>query len=102
MKSKISVEFVEEMLRKHLPQQKDKVGQAMEYSLFNGGKRFRPLLLLNTAKAVGKRVNENACLLACALECIHTYSMIHDDLPAMDTDELRRGVRNVRTAFGGS
>lgn len=43
MKSKISVEFVEEMLRKHLPQQKDKVGQAMEYSLFNGGKRFRPL-----------------------------------------------------------
>lgn len=100
MKSKISVEFVEEMLRKHLPQQKDKVGQAMEYSLFNGGKRFRPLLLLNTAKAVGKRVNENACLLACALECIHTYSMIHDDLPAMDNDELRRGVRTCHLQYG--
>ncbi len=68
MKSKISVETIDEMLKKHLPELNDKVKQAMEYSLFSGGKRFRPLLLLNTAQAVGKKVTDNAELLAKALE----------------------------------
>lgn len=98
--TKITAETIDELLRKFLPNKNDKVQQAMEYSLFSGGKRFRPLLLLNTAKAVGKRLNDNAYRLAAALEYIHTYSMIHDDLPAMDNDELRRGVRTCHLQFG--
>lgn len=64
--------------------------EAMRYSLFAGGKRIRPVLCLAACEALhGDPV---PCLpLACALECIHTYSLIHDDLPAMDNDELRRG-----------
>ncbi|MGN1066232.1 MAG: polyprenyl synthetase family protein [Candidatus Fimimonas sp.] len=99
-KNKIPVEKIDELLRKYLPQKNDKVVQAMEYSLFSGGKRFRPLLLLNTALAVGKKVNENAERLAVALEYVHTYSLIHDDLPAMDNDELRRGRRTCHLQFG--
>lgn len=100
MKTKITVESIDEVLRKYLPKFSDKVQQAMEYSLFSGGKRFRPLLLLNTAQAVGKKLNENAYHLAAALEYVHTYSLIHDDLPAMDNDELRRGVRTCHMQFG--
>ena len=100
MKTKITVKAIEKMLKEHLPQLNDKVGQAMEYSLLSGGKRFRPLLLLNTAKAVGKRITQNACLLACALEYVHTYSLIHDDLPAMDNDDLRRGKRSCHMQYG--
>ena len=100
MKTKITVKAIEKMLKEHLPQLNDKVGQAMEYSLLSGGKRFRPLLLLNTAKAVGKRVTQNACLLSCALEYVHTYSLIHDDLPAMDNDDLRRGKRSCHMQYG--
>lgn len=99
MKTKITVETIDEMLRQHLPKISDKVAQAMEYSLFTGGKRFRPILLLSTAQAVGK-LNSNAELLACALEYVHTYSLIHDDLPAMDNDEFRRGVRTCHMQFG--
>ena len=100
MKNEFTVEMIDEMLRKHLPKTSDKVEQAVEYSLFSGGKRFRPLLLLNTAKAVGKRKNSNAELLAVALEYVHTYSLIHDDLPAMDNDDVRRGVRTCHLQFG--
>lgn len=100
MKTKITAETIDELLHKYLPSTQDKVEQAMEYSLFSGGKRFRPLLLLNTAQAVGKRLNENAYRLAVALEYIHTYSLIHDDLPAMDNDELRRGRRTCHLQFG--
>jgi geranylgeranyl diphosphate synthase type II len=64
--------------------------EAMRYSLMSGGKRVRPILLLAGAQAVGS--DQKALLpAACALECIHTYSLIHDDLPAMDNDDLRRG-----------
>lgn len=100
MKNKISVELIDELLRRHLPKLSDKVEQAVEYSLFSGGKRFRPLLLLSTAQAVNKRKNTNAELLAVALEYVHTYSLIHDDLPAMDNDDLRRGVRTCHLQFG--
>ena len=98
--NKITVEFIDECLRKYLPKEGGKVQQAMEYSLFSGGKRFRPLLLLNTAFAVSGKISDNACLLATALEYVHTYSLIHDDLPAMDNDELRRGVRTCHLQFG--
>jgi geranylgeranyl diphosphate synthase type II len=62
----------------------------MRYSLFSGGKRLRPVLCLAAAEACGGSIN-NAMPLACAVECIHTYSLIHDDLPAMDNDDYRRG-----------
>lgn len=67
--------------------------EAMRYSLFAGGKRVRPILCLAAGQAIEKRPDPDSDLLpiACALECIHTYSLIHDDLPAMDNDDLRRG-----------
>jgi len=73
--------------------------EAMRYSLYAGGKRVRPVLCLAAAEALGA---EPAPLLplACALECIHTYSLIHDDLPAMDDDDLRRGKPTNHVVFG--
>ena len=71
----------------------------MRYSLLAGGKRIRPVLALATAEALG-RPPEEVLPLACALEMIHTYSLIHDDLPAMDDDELRRGKPTCHVAFG--
>ncbi len=73
--------------------------EAMEYSLLAGGKRIRPVLALATAKAIG-RPTEEMLPLAAALELIHTYSLIHDDLPAMDDDELRRGRPTCHIAYG--
>ncbi len=73
--------------------------EAMRYSLLAGGKRIRPVLALATASAVG-RAPESVLPLAAALELIHTYSLIHDDLPAMDDDELRRGRPTCHDKFG--
>jgi geranylgeranyl diphosphate synthase type II len=75
------------------------IHQAMRYSLFAGGKRMRPALCLAAAAACGGR--EAAALpFACAVECIHTYSLIHDDLPAMDNDDFRRGKPTNHKVFG--
>ncbi len=76
-----------------------KLGQAMRYSLFSGGKRIRPILALASGEAVGATV-ERVLPFACALEMIHTYSLIHDDLPAMDDDDLRRGKPTNHIVFG--
>ena len=73
--------------------------EAMRYSLLAGGKRIRPVLVLATADALG-RDSEHALPLAAAIEMIHTYSLIHDDLPAMDDDDLRRGKPTCHVAFG--
>jgi geranylgeranyl diphosphate synthase type II len=73
--------------------------EAMRYSLLAGGKRIRPVLALATARATG-RDPEEVLPLAGALELIHTYSLIHDDLPAMDDDDLRRGRPTCHKAFG--
>jgi geranylgeranyl diphosphate synthase type II len=73
--------------------------EAMRYSLLAGGKRIRPVLALATAEAVGRPPDE-VLPLAAAIEMIHTYSLIHDDLPAMDDDELRRGKPTCHVAFG--
>ncbi|MEA2225528.1 MAG: geranylgeranyl diphosphate synthase, type, partial [Solirubrobacteraceae bacterium] len=73
--------------------------EAMRYSLLAGGKRIRPVLALATARAVGLEPGE-VMPLAAALELIHTYSLIHDDLPAMDDDELRRGQPTCHVKFG--
>jgi geranylgeranyl diphosphate synthase type II len=73
--------------------------EAMRYSLLAGGKRIRPVLALATARAVGLEQHE-VLPLAGAIELIHTYSLIHDDLPAMDDDELRRGQPTCHVKFG--
>lgn len=73
--------------------------EAMRYSIFAGGKRIRPILLLAACDAVGGQL-ESALPAACAVEMIHTYSLIHDDLPAMDDDDLRRGVPTNHCVYG--
>jgi geranylgeranyl diphosphate synthase type II len=73
--------------------------EAMRYSLLAGGKRIRPVLALATAEAVGREPT-SVLPLAAALELVHTYSLIHDDLPAMDDDELRRGRPTCHVAYG--
>ena len=75
------------------------IHRAMRYSLFAGGKRIRPLLAMAAAEVVAEQADgiENA---ACALELIHTYSLIHDDLPALDNDDLRRGRPTCHKVFG--
>src|SRR3984957_1704525 len=75
------------------------IHKAMRYSLFAGGKRMRPALCLAAAAACGG-ANAAAMPLACAVECIHTYSLIHDDLPAMDNDDYRRGKLTNHKVFG--
>lgn len=73
--------------------------EAMNYSLLAGGKRIRPILFLASLEALGKDSAPYVDL-ACALECVHTYSLIHDDLPAMDDDDLRRGKPTNHTVYG--
>jgi geranylgeranyl diphosphate synthase, type II len=73
--------------------------EAMRYSLLGGGKRVRPVLSLATARALGAEP-KRFLPVACAIELIHTYSLIHDDLPAMDDDELRRGLPTAHVKYG--
>ena len=83
-------------LRSHAPRS---LIEAMEYSLMAPGKRLRPLLCILAAEAVGSSI-EKALPAGCALEMVHTYSLIHDDLPAMDDDDLRRGLPTCHKKFG--
>jgi geranylgeranyl diphosphate synthase, type II len=97
-----STQAVERGLHRFLPRESAKpktIHQAMRYSLFAGGKRLRPALCLAAAQACGGAW-EPALPLACAVECIHTYSLIHDDLPAMDNDDFRRGKLTNHKVFG--
>ena len=82
-----------------LPPEVEQLGAAMRYSLFAGGKRLRPILALASAEAVGADPRA-AMPAACAIEFIHTYSLIHDDLPAMDDDDWRRGQPTSHKVFG--
>src|SRR4051794_17963741 len=89
-------------LDRFLPSEKTKpatIHKAMRYSLFAGGKRMRPAVCLAAAAACGGR-EADAIPLACAVECIHTYSLVHDDLPAMDNDDFRRGKPTNHKVFG--
>lgn len=93
---------VNRALDKFLPSEKIKpatIHKAMRYSLFAGGKRMRPAVLLAAAEVCGGK-DSDAMPLACAVECIHTYSLIHDDLPAMDNDDFRRGKPTNHKVFG--
>lgn len=90
---KNDVRKIEYSLLSFLPETKDgqyEVVDAMKYSIVNGGKRIRPVLALEFAKACGG-TRDDCIPLACALEYVHTYSLIHDDLPCMDNDDMRRG-----------
>lgn len=94
--------LVNEALDRFLPAESVRpatIHKAMRYSLFAGGKRIRPALCLAAAEACGGR-DADALPAACAVECIHTYSLIHDDLPAMDNDDFRRGKPTNHKAFG--
>jgi len=75
------------------------IHEAMRYSLFAGGKRLRPILCLAAAEACGGKL-PRALPLAAAIECIHTYSLVHDDLPSMDNDDFRRGRPTCHRVFG--
>jgi geranylgeranyl diphosphate synthase, type II len=75
------------------------IHKAMRYSLFAGGKRLRPILCLAAAECCEGKVPD-ALPLACAMECIHTYSLVHDDLPSMDNDDFRRGRATCHKVFG--
>ncbi len=77
-----------------------KLQEALLYSLEAGGKRLRPMLVFQTVEAFGKEVTEGVLACGAALEMLHTYSLIHDDLPAMDNDDLRRGVPTNHKVFG--
>ena len=93
---------IEQALEQAVPEQKDfppVIFEAMRYSLLAGGKRLRPMMVLAACEAVGGK-KEDALPFACALEMIHTYSLIHDDLPAMDNDDYRRGRLTNHKVFG--
>ena len=94
--------LIERALDRYLPKAKAKpatLHQAMRYSLFAGGKRLRPILCLAAAEACRGKIG-NALPLGCAMECIHTYSLVHDDLPSMDNDDFRRGRPTCHKIFG--
>lgn len=93
---------VDEALQRWVPREStlpESIHKAMRYSLFAGGKRIRPILCIAAAETVSDSpVGIESC--ACTLELIHTYSLIHDDLPALDNDDLRRGVPTCHKVFG--
>ena len=96
------LQLVDDALQRLLPSsdtQPTSIHEAMRYSVFAGGKRIRPILCLETARIFGSDVTP-ALHPACAIEFIHTYSLIHDDLPALDNDDLRRGKPTSHKKFG--
>lgn len=95
-------DLIDSHLDAHLPSDLEnpaKIHESMRYSVFAGGKRLRPILTLAAAEACGG-TETNALFPACATELLHTYSLVHDDLPAMDDDDLRRGRPTSHKVFG--
>ena len=78
----------------------DVIGEAVRYSLLGGGKRLRGLLFLAAYRSGGGGRQSDACMLAAAIEVVHAYSLVHDDLPCMDNDDVRRGRPTLHRAFG--
>ena len=99
---KIKSDYIEDLLKKYMPKEdgyQSTIMEAMNYSLKAGGKRLRPILTLEACKVVGGN-EEDAIPFAMAIEMIHTYSLIHDDLPALDNDNLRRGKPTNHKVYG--
>ena len=95
-------DLVDKALDRYLPSAREypvSIHRAMRYSVFSGGKRIRPILAMESAMACGGKA-EKALPVACAIEFIHTYSLIHDDLPSMDDDDYRRGRLTCHKVFG--
>lgn len=94
---------IEDILRKHLPEESGyykTVIEAINYSITGGGKRIRPMLMQETYRLFGGEDNEILHSFMVAIEMIHTYSLVHDDLPAMDNDEYRRGRKTTHMEYG--
>lgn len=98
MKNNIEVGAIDNIINQYI-QQYGIVPEEIDYALNGGGKRVRPMLLLDTAMSIGN-VDDCVYRMAVALECVHTYSLIHDDLPSMDNDDIRRGRPTVHKQFG--
>ena len=90
--------FLEKKLAEEVEDKK--ISQIMAYSVMAGGKRLRPLLFLATLNSLGKEITDKEIRIACGIELIHTYSLIHDDLPAMDNDDYRRGKLTSHKKWG--
>ena len=90
--------YLDRLFTSDVPWQK--LNESMRYSVLSGGKRIRPVLTLEVARLGGIRDWHSALPFACALELVHTYSLIHDDLPSMDDDELRRGKPTNHVVYG--
>ena len=93
---------IETALKHYLPQTgglQERLVQSMTYSLLDGGKRIRPILVLEFNRLCGGS-QEAAMPFACAVEMVHTYSLIHDDLPCMDNDDMRRGKPSNHKVYG--
>ena len=99
---KQKIDYIETLLNKYMPKEEGyqkTIIESMNYSLKAGGKRLRPILTLESCKIVGGK-EEDAIPFAIAIEMIHTYSLIHDDLPSLDNDDLRRGKPTNHKVFG--
>ena len=97
------IQYIEDIINLSLPREdsfQKTIFEAMEYSLLAGGKRIRPMLMLETYKLFGGTNHELIKPFMAAIEMIHTYSLVHDDLPAMDNDEYRRGRKTTHVVFG--
>lgn len=97
------IRYIEDVIKSHLPKEEcfqKTIFEAMEYSLMAGGKRIRPMLMLETFSLFGGTNLELIKPFMVAIEMIHTYSLVHDDLPAMDNDEYRRGRKTTHVVFG--
>lgn len=95
-------QFVDAALERFIPGVETRpftIHKAMRHSIFAGGKRLRPILCLAAAEACGGTM-DGSIFNACAVECLHTYSLIHDDLPCMDNDDMRRGVPTCHKVYG--
>ena len=99
---RVHTEEVEQMVMKYLPEEENyqkTIMEAMNYSMMAGGKRLRPMLMLETYRLFGGKSKVIEPFMA-AIEMIHTYSLVHDDLPAMDNDEYRRGKKTTHAVYG--
>lgn len=97
------VKYIEDVINEYLPREdsfQKTIFEAMEYSLLGGGKRIRPMLMLETFSLFGGTNQELIKPFMAAIEMIHTYSLVHDDLPAMDNDEYRRGRKTTHVVYG--
>lgn len=98
-KLRLKKEAVDEALDRFLPQEDNRLAEAMRYAVFSGGKRYRPLLALSSGECFGLK-QVDVLPFGCALELIHNYSLIHDDLPLMDDDDFRRSKPSCHKVFG--